>query len=212
MSTTSGAAGASGRPPAPRAGPAAPTTTVAFSPEQLAEVQRLQSLYPDRRGALLPVLHMAQETFGYISLPVEEYVGGLFELSPAHAPVGGVPVRVRGSAHGPGGRPLRAEPHAGQGRPHPRGAALMAALVLMRNFERANSHTLTVYREAGGYAAWATAQAMEPAAITEEIKKSNLRGLGGAGFPTGMEGAFIPKNHAGPVYLVVNADEGEPGT
>jgi NADH-quinone oxidoreductase subunit E len=61
-----------------------PATTIAFSPDQLAEVRRLQSLYPDRRGALLPVLHMAQETFGYISLPVEEYVGGLFELSPAH--------------------------------------------------------------------------------------------------------------------------------
>jgi NADH-quinone oxidoreductase subunit E len=55
-----------------------------FSPEQLAEVRRLQSLYPDRRGALLPVLHMAQETFGFISLDVEAYVAGLFELSPAH--------------------------------------------------------------------------------------------------------------------------------
>jgi len=47
-------------------------------------VQRLQSLYPDPRGALLPVLHMAQETFGWISLEVEEYVAGLFSLSPAH--------------------------------------------------------------------------------------------------------------------------------
>jgi NADH-quinone oxidoreductase subunit E len=55
-----------------------------FSPEQLAEVRRLQSLYPDPRGALLPVLHMAQDTFGYISLDAEEYVAGLFELSPAH--------------------------------------------------------------------------------------------------------------------------------
>ena len=55
-----------------------------FSPEQLAEVRRLQSLYPDPRGALLPVLHMAQDTFGYISLEAEEYVAGLFELSPAH--------------------------------------------------------------------------------------------------------------------------------
>ena len=54
------------------------------SPEQLAEVRRLQALYPDKRGALLPVLHMAQETFGYVSLEVEEYVAGLFELSPAH--------------------------------------------------------------------------------------------------------------------------------
>jgi NADH-quinone oxidoreductase subunit E len=58
--------------------------TVAFSPEQLAEVRRLQALYPDPRGALLPVLHMAQETFGHISLPTEEYVAGLFDLSPAH--------------------------------------------------------------------------------------------------------------------------------
>ena len=55
-----------------------------FSAQQLAEVRRLQSLYPDRRGALLPVLHMAQDTFGHVSLPMEEYVASLFELSPAH--------------------------------------------------------------------------------------------------------------------------------
>src|SRR5215467_5205199 len=55
-----------------------------FAPEQLAEVRRLQGLYPERRGALLPVLHLAQDTFGYISLEVEEYVAGLFELAPAH--------------------------------------------------------------------------------------------------------------------------------
>ena len=52
--------------------------------EQLAEVRRLQALYPDKQGALLPVLHLAQEIFGYVSLEVEEYVAGLFELSPAH--------------------------------------------------------------------------------------------------------------------------------
>jgi NADH-quinone oxidoreductase subunit E len=57
---------------------------IAFSPEQLAEVRRLQSLYPDKRGALLPVLHMAQETFGYVPLEAEAYVAGLFDLSPAH--------------------------------------------------------------------------------------------------------------------------------
>jgi NADH-quinone oxidoreductase subunit F len=88
----------------------------------------------------------------------------------------------------------------------------MAEIVLMRNFERASSHSLDVYRAAGGYAGWEKALTMEPAAITEEVKKSNLRGLGGAGFPTGMKWSFIPKNHTGPVYLVVNADEGEPGT
>ena len=58
--------------------------TVAFTTSQLEEVRRLQGLYPDRRGALLPVLHMAQETFGWISLDVQEYVAGLFDLSPAH--------------------------------------------------------------------------------------------------------------------------------
>jgi NADH-quinone oxidoreductase subunit F len=88
----------------------------------------------------------------------------------------------------------------------------MAERVLMRNFERPNSHTLSVYREHGGYAAWDKAQQMEPAALVETVKQSNLRGLGGAGFPTGAKWSFIPKNHTGPVYLVVNADEGEPGT
>jgi NADH-quinone oxidoreductase subunit E len=58
--------------------------SITFSESQLAEVRRLQSLYPDPRGALLPVLYMAQETFGFISLETEEYVAALFGLSPAH--------------------------------------------------------------------------------------------------------------------------------
>ena len=55
-----------------------------FSASELAEVRRLMALYPEKRGALLPVLHLAQDTFGYVSLEVEEYVAGLFELAPAH--------------------------------------------------------------------------------------------------------------------------------
>jgi NADH-quinone oxidoreductase subunit F len=88
----------------------------------------------------------------------------------------------------------------------------MAEIVLMRNFSNPDSHTLAAYRASGGYGAWDKARQMEPAAITEEVKKANLRGLGGAGFPTGTKWSFIPKAHTGPVYLVVNADEGEPGT
>jgi NADH-quinone oxidoreductase subunit F len=84
--------------------------------------------------------------------------------------------------------------------------------ILTRNFGRTDSHTLRVYRETGGYAGWEKARTLEPAAIVDEVKKSNLRGLGGAGFPTGMKWSFIPRGHAGPVYLVINADEGEPGT
>ena len=57
---------------------------IEFSDAQLQEVRRLQGLYPDTRGALLPVLHLAQDAFGHISLEVEEYVARLFDLSPAH--------------------------------------------------------------------------------------------------------------------------------
>jgi NADH-quinone oxidoreductase subunit E len=57
---------------------------VQFSAEHLAEVRRLQGLYPDRRAALLPVLRLAQETFGHISPEVETHVAELFDLSPAH--------------------------------------------------------------------------------------------------------------------------------
>ena len=83
QTNVSGGRGRGERPgPAP-SGDATPAP-VAFSSEQLADVRRLQALYPDKRGALLPVLHMAQETFGYISLEAEEYVAALFKLSPAH--------------------------------------------------------------------------------------------------------------------------------
>jgi NADH-quinone oxidoreductase subunit E len=60
------------------------TRTIVFSPDQLAEVRRLQGLYPDKRGALLPVLHMAQDAFGYVSLEAQEYVAGLFDMAPSH--------------------------------------------------------------------------------------------------------------------------------
>jgi NADH-quinone oxidoreductase subunit F len=88
----------------------------------------------------------------------------------------------------------------------------MAERILTRNFDLPDSHTLRVYRERGGYRAWSKALAMEPAAITEEVKKANLRGLGGAAFPAGVKWGFIPKGSTAPRYLVVNADEGEPGT
>src|SRR3989304_785147 len=88
----------------------------------------------------------------------------------------------------------------------------MAEKILPRNFPLPGSHTLVLYRETGGDAGLEKAVAMKPAEITEEVKKSNLRGLGGAGFPTGVKWGFLPQGHPGPVYLVINADEGEPGT
>jgi NADH-quinone oxidoreductase subunit E len=59
-------------------------TPVRFSEAQVAEVRRLQALYPDRQAALLPVLRMAQEAFGYVSPEVEVAVAALFDISPAH--------------------------------------------------------------------------------------------------------------------------------
>ncbi|HVD97088.1 MAG TPA: NADH-quinone oxidoreductase subunit NuoF [Cytophagaceae bacterium] len=70
-----------------------------------------------------------------------------------------------------------------------------------------------VYRSKGGYGAVEKAlKTMSPDAVVEEVKKSGLRGRGGAGFPTGMKWSFIAKPEGKPRYLVVNADESEPGT
>jgi len=69
------------------------------------------------------------------------------------------------------------------------------------------------YRKHGGYAAVEKAlKTMTPDEVTEEVKKSGLRGRGGAGFPTGMKWSFLAKPEGVPRYLVVNADESEPGT
>src|SRR3984957_6554072 len=70
-----------------------------------------------------------------------------------------------------------------------------------------------VYRREGGYASVEKAlKTMTPDEVTEEVKKSGLRGRGGAGFPTGMKWSFIDKKSGKPRYLVCNADESEPGT
>ena len=71
---------------------------------------------------------------------------------------------------------------------------------------------LADYRDAGGFGALERARAMEPAALVQEILDSGLRGRGGAFFPTGRKASFLAKDTGRPTYLVVNADESEPGT
>lgn len=89
----------------------------------------------------------------------------------------------------------------------------MSELVLTNRFHLENSHTMKVYEKHGGYrTARRALTEMSPGEILEEVKKSNLRGRGGAGFPTGMKWGFLPKDTDQPVYLCVNADESEPGT
>jgi NADH-quinone oxidoreductase subunit F len=84
-------------------------------------------------------------------------------------------------------------------------------LILTKRWGKPNSASLASYRDDGGYRTLQKALAMEPAAIVEEVKKSNLRGRGGAGFATGLKWTFLPKD-VRPRYLTVNADESEPGT
>jgi NADH-quinone oxidoreductase subunit F len=76
-----------------------------------------------------------------------------------------------------------------------------------------DSHTLDVYRANGGYESLRKVlTAMTPDDVINEVKKSALRGRGGAGFPTGMKWSFVPKDSPKPKYVVCNADESEPGT
>jgi NADH-quinone oxidoreductase subunit F len=84
--------------------------------------------------------------------------------------------------------------------------------VLTRRFELPNSASIDTYLAHDGYKAFTKALEMTPEQIIEEMKTSNLRGRGGAGFPTGMKWSFVPRQSPKPKYIVVNADESEPGT
>jgi NADH-quinone oxidoreductase subunit F len=84
--------------------------------------------------------------------------------------------------------------------------------ILTKNYEIPEGHTLAVYERQGGYRAARKALAMGQAQVVDEVKKANLRGRGGAGFPAGIKWSFMRSHPTKPAYLVVNADEGEPGT
>jgi len=84
--------------------------------------------------------------------------------------------------------------------------------VLSRTWDAPRAWTREVYEQHDGYAGLRAALKKTPEAVTQMVKDSELRGRGGAGFPTGMKWGFIPQGGDKPIYLVVNADESEPGT
>ena len=85
--------------------------------------------------------------------------------------------------------------------------------LIFKNVDREGwDPSIECYMRDGGYEDLKKAMTMQPKDITEEVKKSGLRGRGGAGFPTGMKWTFIPPTNTKPVYLICNADESEPGT
>ena len=84
--------------------------------------------------------------------------------------------------------------------------------ILFANVWKEGSTSLAVYEAGGGYKKLGEWLKLAPETIIEEVKKSTLRGRGGAGFPTGMKWGFLPKDNPKPRYMLVNADESEPGT
>src|SRR6218665_1425318 len=89
----------------------------------------------------------------------------------------------------------------------------MSQKILLDKINIPGIKTYEVYRQNGGYASVEKAlKTLTPDEVTEEVKKSGLRGRGGAGFPAGMKWSFIDKKSDKPRYLVCNADESEPGT
>jgi NADH-quinone oxidoreductase subunit F len=87
-------------------------------------------------------------------------------------------------------------------------------VLVLAGAEEAPLRELAAYREAGGYLQLERARAMQPQQVTQELIDSNLRGRGGAFFPSGRKASFIPSPDkvAKPIYITVNADESEPGT
>ncbi len=85
--------------------------------------------------------------------------------------------------------------------------------VLLARIERPESHTLADYESTGGYQTLRRVLGSQsPEEVIDEVKRSGLRGRGGAGFPTGLKWTFLPKERKGPTYFCLNADESEPGT
>jgi NADH-quinone oxidoreductase subunit F len=84
--------------------------------------------------------------------------------------------------------------------------------LISQRFQLENSTSIDTYLATEGYVAIKKALGMTPEAIIDEMKASNLRGRGGAGFPTGMKWSFVPRNTEKPRYIICNSDESEPGT
>lgn len=89
----------------------------------------------------------------------------------------------------------------------------MPEMRIIRSYmDRENSESIESYIASEGYTALSKALKTDPLEIIDEIKKSGLRGRGGAGFPTGVKWSFIPRDSKKPIYLCCNADESEPGS
>ena len=104
------------------------------------------------------------------------------------------------------------DPESARALPEPEPYITTDGPILSSRFKDPEGTWLEAYIADGGYEAAKKALGMSREDVIEEVLNANLRGLGGAGFPAGRKWSFIPKNSEKPVFLVANADEGEPGT
>ena len=241
--------------------------------------------YEEKRAALLPLLHLVQQTFGRITPEAEEWAAGLIGITPAHVhevvtfytlyhrgPVGRTHIQVcqniacalrggreimaaiserlgirPGETTSDGAFTLSAveclcaceaapamqvnDRYVGPITPETidtlvnapeqlpelpimfRGAPGLVEPIISKRFTFKDSEAIETYVRDDGYqSARKAVSQMTPEQVIAEVTAANLRGLGGAGFPTGKKWGFVPKQSAKPKFLVVNADEGEPGT
>ena len=258
-----------------------------FSPEVQERVAKIVAQYERKQAAIIPLLNLAQEQFGYVTPEAEKFVADYLEVPIVHVrevvsfytllrtePPGKCRIavctttacRLRGAdkalqyaeqklgikpgettadgqftlesveclgacEFGPvaqvndtymgylSGETLERIIH--NGGPDREDWCAEAPLVetptgeplISKFFHMEESHKLETYLHHRGFeAVKKTVGKMPPEEVIDLVKKSNLRGLGGAGFSVGMKWSFVPKDTPKPKYLVVNADEGEPGT
>src|SRR5664280_231084 len=194
--------------------------------ELINEIRAVADRYPERKSAVIPALRLAQEHYGYLTSEAFREVAAalgttpaycrgiasfydMFELEPAGAHTIEICTNASCALVG-AAQVLEAFERelgitAGETTPDGR--------VTLRSAEQGDLRALEDYRRAGGYASLEQARKLGGAKIIAEIKESGIRGRGGAGFPMGQKASFIPApdKTAKPIYLVVNADESEPG-
>src|SRR5580704_10843159 len=228
-----------------------------ISPPLAAKFEKLQTSYPVKRSALIPMLMYAQDEFGCVSDEMIAEIGRRLELNNVQIeetlayysmlhrkPMGkhhvqictNVACMLKGgyemldrakrrleighketTADGvfsleevDAGRRPTPEPVI-SGALHERHAT--ETPLISKRWGIKDSHKIDVYVKHDGYQALEKAlREMTPESIIDEVKKSNLRGRGGAGFPTGMKWSFVPKDSPKAKYVICNADESEPGT
>ncbi len=160
------------------------------SPDGLFTVDHAECMGSCGTGPMMSVRKRGQELPRYYEQLTPERVGSIIEELKAKVEE---PLPVEPDPMGPA--------HFGGMEPH----------VLLARVKKQDSHRIDTYLADGGYEALKKALGMAPEEVIEEVKKSGLRGRGGAGFPAGVKWSFVPKD-VFPRYLVCNADESEPGT